>query len=896
MRPLLLLAPCVLPLAAAAQAPASAPLPGDLAPAPLAGQQQEPYLASGGGEHLLVWLDRRGALTPTVELDPWEVVQADVYAQRLDASGNPIGDPIRVDGSAYSQEAPRAAWNGTDWLVVYEDRSLSSTGFFATQDVRATRLSAAGQVLDTVALAIDVEDTETYVPCVTSDGTDWAVFWTDAFTTWGRKVFADGTLGPAKVVYGPASWHFDPEVAFAGDRYLLTWEGSGIRGRLLDTNLDPHPVKPEVFQIGNYSDAQIATDGTDFFVGYSNLGQWAELFGTVVRSNGTVVSPSGQQLDGGTFLALESPVVAWDGSGYVAAWSEYRYDFAAGGPEESLLVNRFDANGAPVWSGPVTLESSLAFSVRHPQVTSLGGGQSLVGWMDDRFGKANDYTGQARLVDATGALLTPATCTMLGPPAQLHPDLAPGPQGATLDQDVNLLVFLSADAAETRVVFQRIDGHGQVLDPEPVVVAGGSFTYTDPVAAWNGSVWLVVWEDTTGGAFNGGALAARVLPDGTVLDTTPIEVVEGNDPDVAALDVVDGDFLVAATQETSNDIRTLYGQRVGSDGTLVGGKTFLGVNYALSPSIAGFDDRWVVMWHRKPSHDDPKDYLAARLVFADGTTGAQLDPSNSTIDETLVDVAVDGNLATFVWSDGTDVRMRTMSKAGEFLGGPAGVVVNAANDEQTAPTIAFDGSKAVIAWVDDRIHTFLEPGMGDLYATRLDGASAILEPSGLALAADPDAPEGEAALVGRQGVMNVAWPAMLPEFGTWRVSIATWRDWDPLGSELAGSLGAPILEPRGLLTAGSTPTFELSNAAPGAAGFLVFGTGALNLPLYGGVLVPWPEALVPVTADVAGTASFSSTVTGALAPGTQLLVHAWLLEPSGPQGAVASEAFVATAP
>ena len=876
-----------------AQMTPSTPLPGDTTVAPLFGAQWEPRVAAGGGSYFAVWADERTALEPTTELDPWEVVQSDIFAARIGPDGTPIDTaPIRVDGSSYSQIAPAVAGNGTDWLVAFESRSVSSTGFYTTQDVRAVRISGAGEVLDTTPIAIDVSDDEAYVPAVASDGSNWGVFWTDAFAMYGRVIGADGSIGPTVTVVPTGSWKFDPAVAFAGDRYLLVWEGSGLFGQLLDVDLAPIGAS---FPIPlNGPDLEVATDGTDFFVTSAKLGTWAEIRGTVVRSDGTVVTPGGVLLDGQSYLALEPAQVAWDGSGYVAAWTEYRYVFPAG-PEESLMLNRVDADGVLQFGAPITVALSADHSVRNPTVASAGAGSTFVGWMDNRHSSKNHYDGYARTVDGAGAM-TPEQCYMVGPPAQFAPDLVRGPTGATLEQDVNLAVFISADSIETRVVFQRIDGTGAVLDAEPVVLADGTDTLADPAAAWNGSEWLVVWEDTAGGTGNGGVLAARVLADGSVLDAVPFAVMTGNDPDVGALAVVDGSFLVAATTITSGDVSTLYGMRVGADGSLLdGSKVFLGVNYARSPAVEGFDDRWLVMWHQRPTHDTPDSFLHGRFVLAGGTVLAEFDPSNSTTDELDPDIAIEGELATFAWSDGTDIRVRRIRKNGTLLGSPAGVVVSSAANEQSTPTIVADGAKLTVTWVDDRIHGIFEPGVGDLYGARLDGALGVLEPTGVPLLADPKAPEGEAALVGHLGVSTLIAPAIVPEFGNWRVSVGTWRDWDPMGHGLPGS-STPRLWMSGLMSVGETVHMDVTGAQPAAFGAFLLGTSELSAHFKGGTLVPFPELVIPVTTDANGAVSLAALMQVALPSGLDLFVQTWLVDAGGPVGYAATDAFHGQAP
>jgi hypothetical protein len=108
---------------------------------------------------------------------------------------------------------------------------------------------------------------------------------------------------------------------------------------------------------------------------------------------------------------------------------------------------------------------------------------------------------------------------------------------------VNVIVFVSADSAETRVAAQRVDGNGKPIDAAPIVLAGGTDRYRNTAVAWNGAEWLVVWEDSKGGALqNGAVLGVRLLPDGTPLDPAPFAILDGNFPAVGAAGSA---FLVA---------------------------------------------------------------------------------------------------------------------------------------------------------------------------------------------------------------------------------------------------------------------------------------------------------------------------------------------------------------
>jgi hypothetical protein len=103
---------------------------------------------------LAVWSDKRSY--PAVNSLYYEFETAhDIYAMRLDASGNPIDAvPFVITQEAASQDNPQVVWNGTNWLVLFESYDLSGTGFYYQKSLEGVRVSPAGQVLDLVPIKI----------------------------------------------------------------------------------------------------------------------------------------------------------------------------------------------------------------------------------------------------------------------------------------------------------------------------------------------------------------------------------------------------------------------------------------------------------------------------------------------------------------------------------------------------------------------------------------------------------------------------------------------------------------------------------------------------------------------------------------------------------------------
>ncbi|HZN38138.1 MAG TPA: hypothetical protein VFD82_05000 [Planctomycetota bacterium] len=111
--------------------------------------------------------------------------------------------------------------------------------------------------------------------------------------------------------------------------------------------------------------------------------------------------------------------------------------------------------------------------------------------------------------------------------------------------------------------------------------------------------------------------------------------------------------------------------------------------------------------------------------------------------------------------------------------------------------------------------------------------------------------------------------------------------WTDVGAPLASPRRAPRLSGNGRLMTGSRTRWQLSSAQENSLAVLALGFSTLNVPLFGGTLVPSPDALLLLLTDGIGTASYTLPWPGSL-PGFQMWTQAWILDPAGPQGMTAS--------
>lgn len=152
-------------------------LPGDNAISLAAGEQTEPVIARGTDMFLTVWTDSRPI--PFAPLFTWTEYETsrDIYAARIDLAGNIIDAvPIAIVSRKSIQRSPKVAWNGSNWLVVYQSYDLNGTGYYYQESLEAVRISPSGQVLDAEPIKLfgQIPSGSVYWD-LTSDGNNWVL-------------------------------------------------------------------------------------------------------------------------------------------------------------------------------------------------------------------------------------------------------------------------------------------------------------------------------------------------------------------------------------------------------------------------------------------------------------------------------------------------------------------------------------------------------------------------------------------------------------------------------------------------------------------------------------------------------------------------------------------------
>lgn len=899
----------VLTAAASTAAPALAQVspvpawPGDTTVAASAANQRTPALAAGNGTILAVWQDSR-----TSPIFTGEQSGQDIWGALLDADGVPLADvafPINMDGG--DQRSPAVAWNGTEWLVAWVGQ-VTTTSFY-TEGLLATRVAADGTVLDPVPIVVRADLGSGTFGDVASDGNGWAVF----FTGWqgatshvyGARIAADGTLLDAtpKIVATPGSSPNTPNGVTAGwatGGYLVAWSqwsSSGldnVRGQRANASLTPLGA---TFNIATSTDYEVhpdvASNGAQFFVvwdRYNNccVGGASKVYGTRVTTAGAVLDGTiGLPIydtNGYGFQGCE-PAVAWDGSQWVASWTEpdtggLRVN--AGRISASGVV--LDFNGFEVEPLPQRQEASA--------IVGRPGGGSLVVWQDSRVvvGQPNDV--HAAQIDASG-FPVPLGALALSARSQVHAD------GASLDGGGALVAWTSMESGSTHVMVRRTSSSGAPLGL-PVSLATGA-QLGDAHVAWNGSIGLVTWQSTPNGVYG-----RRIDSDGQPIDPAPFLVMPGSRPDVAA----QGDtFLVTALiPEANPQLVYVRGRRVsGATGALLDASPFvIGATYATAQSLIAFDGGFLLAWEIHPTHDDPWSNVGLRLVSAAGVPGAQSFLSSASTYNARPTLAAGAGVALVSWQSGPSYSLAENVVArivGPGLTLPGSLItVSSAPISQQVPAVGFDGTNFVVAWQDSRSTTaYLIDRRTDIYAARVTPAGVVLDPAGIALATD-SAPEAWPMVESLGGnAVLVTWSdfeAQQP-FASYRLGssvLGTPTPWTALEHALPGSFGTPAVTGTGSLVPGTGFTLQLVGAPLSSPGAWVVGSQAAYLPFAGGVIVPTLDFIVPLTTNAFGAVTVGSTWPLGSPPGSEVYFQSWIFDLAASGMWSASNGLLGTTP
>ena len=849
---------------------AATPLPGDQTVAAATGKQENPQIAKGSNTSLAVWGDTRSALSDNGTLTVGGAgpyfgrglgTMSDIYAARLDASGNVIDQhPIVVSQGSYNQGKPQVAWNGQNWLVVWVQELENNYPFF---EIRGVRISSAGAVLDATPITISPAMQNLSFPAaVVHDGTNWVVIWED-FTAdqttravYARRISSAGSVVDAQPVtlYTHTSQNLtNPDFAYNGSGFLLIFRDmieEKIYGLRFSQALAP--VGPR-FAINTYTqtrprNAQVAANSSgNYFVVWDEhvaSGNIGSVNGCRVTSTGVVQDANGIVIDSNVGTSESAPNVAWDGTRWAIAYnSEYYAPTNTYGQQDIYLKRVAASNGAVSPTNPIRVTTATSHQTNPAIAAGMVDGAVQVVWDDIRV-EQDIYTAQ---VASNATVGSNERAVSLGASRQSAARMAFG-------GGVVLTVFQREIAGSSHIYGQRLNPDGSAIDAQPFQLsANTNAANSSPSVAFNGTNFFVVWHQPQTdnlGNITRKVYGRRVSLAGATIDAAPFLVMDGETTDVAALGET---FLVVAIRRIGTEWRYVDSVRVSGAGVVLGPPSTLQGNYSFAPRVAALGNRWLAVWEYHSRRDrstswtygafvEPTGTLSSGSPFQVAVSDSEFGTGNS-YDDTP-HLAVSGNEALIVWADNdnntNDIKGRRIDTNGTLLGSNYGFLISNAGGSQFIPAVSWDGSQYVATWVDQRDEQYPEQPRGDIYGARIMQDGTVLDPSGFVVS-NAAAPEETPFVTSANSNTLFAYSAFYSYSPFSAMLVATRRATFTPVTTLA-SVSLPPNAPRGSWLTG---TVTLTSAAP-AGGTVV--TLASNTP-----------AVISVPSEVTMPAGASST-------------------------------------
>jgi len=592
--------------------------------------QKQPSVIFGGTNYLVVWRDCRDYSTTTTDIYGARVSQLGIL---LDTMG------IVISADSTEQTAPSVSFDGTNYLVVWQERLsgsdiygarvdqagvvLDTTGIvisstpenqvnpsvdfdgsnflvvWGTADIYGTRVSPSGIVLDTLGIVISAASNNQRNPCVTFDSKNYLVVWEDrrsgvSYDIYGARLDTSGVvLDTSGIAISVAPNHqYNPAAASVGMEYLVVWDDkrngnySDIYGARLDTSgvvLDTSGIA--ISTNPNYQEyASIASDGTNWLVvwhdyycrGVATCGARVDQSGTVLEPTGLIFSCAAND--------QWSPAVAFDGTNYLVVWHDYRSD-------ESFDIYgvRVDTSGTVL--DPSCIAICTASNDQNDPSVVFDNTNFFVVWSDGRNGSDFDIYGAQ--VSQSGTVPNPSGISISNATGdQMTPAVA-------FDGTNYLVVWSDRRSGIYNIYAARVNQTGTVLDPSGIAISTVNQEQRYPAVAFDGTNYLVVWENKIFIVEFYDIYGARVDTSGTVLDPSGLLITPKGDEDWYPAVAFDGTNYLVVWAQSSLPARNIYGARVDTSGTLLD-STGIAISsdnfYQQCPALIFDGTEYVVVW------------------------------------------------------------------------------------------------------------------------------------------------------------------------------------------------------------------------------------------------------------------------------------------------------------
>jgi hypothetical protein len=678
------------------------------------GEQTFPAIAYGGGVFLIAWQDQR--------FDP----KGDIIAARVTAAGSVI-DPggVPISMSFQKDRAPAVAFDGTNFLVAFESGAADPI----YPDIYASFVDPSG-VIGVQKWFETGNHSERVNPAVAFDGTNYLIVWEDREGVQNSinfiRLSTSGVWlsGPTPIPGGGNKQQF-PSVAYGNSKYLVGWQDfrTGAQWDVYGARVD---LSGNVLDnAGGFAISAgprdevapaLASDNTTFLATWADSRNGnADIYSSRIDAQGVVLNPSGTAVSTAPGRQAE-PAIAWSGARYLAAWHDERNN-----PSGDIYATTLLATGAVLFPAGIAVSSAQNEQAR----VAIASGPSCfrLAWDDLRTPSWRKIWSSC--VTDAGVVNEPSG-VFVGAAAnnELRPAIA---RGVTSQ----LAVWADDRNGAWDIYGVRVDDTAAPIGGS-FPIAAGSSNAQFPSVVFNGTNWIVVWQDDRNGTSD--IYGARVSQLGSVLDPSGVAIAIAGGaqtrPDIAW----NGSNQLVVWADARNGNSDVYGARTT---TSLGALDPAGIPLATGavvqeePAVAALAGRYLVVWQ---AGNYPQAKIRGVRVTGSGTlTPPEFLVTQAHADFREADIDTDGvHYMVVAREDGTRIDAVRVSTGGSVLTvPPAYTLIGDASD----PAIRFDGTRFLVAAM--RYDSFFDDSP-NIVAMRVSTAAAPLDASPLLVADSSD--------------------------------------------------------------------------------------------------------------------------------------------------------------
>lgn len=391
-----------------------------------------------------------------------------------------------------------------------------------------------------------------------------------------------------------ASDQHDPAITFTGTHYLVAW--TDLRAPPRPFTAGPPPPPPPAPPPPPPPPPPPR----------------ATLFGTRISRAGKPLDAGGLPISTAVADVLSKPALASAGTNSLVVWSH----IGAEPPATGIYFSRVSQTGGTLHpaEAPIAVGPYPALYMRSPSV-AFDGRNYLAVWAE---------TERYRVTQIVGVRLSPDGSVLDTP----RIPIVTGQEAAVAFDGSNYLVVGSVyEYPRSALVAARVSPSGTVLDPGGFTITPSASYAPEFAVAFNGTTYLVAWTAFADSRWF--IYGARVTPDGTLLDSTPIGIASGivdpnyartvKSPAVAS----DGARYLVAWADARFGCCSIFGTRIGPDGSVLDPRGIAIATHGreqLEPTIAYDGSNYFVAW--TDNRSTTSDIHGARVTPA----GRVLDP------------------------------------------------------------------------------------------------------------------------------------------------------------------------------------------------------------------------------------------------------------------------------